>query len=828
LSVKNSSLFFLVAVFIGTVVALIATLWLGYKNDVDLLQISDEYHLSTIERLDEMTLLLEKITDAKHHPDPSGVAADVQKLNNRIGILYAEVANTQGKYAETGYGAPLENLGAVLKDFRRLLKTPLFERQTNDAFEQRMLLLKSVIQALKTPHVDAYKTAFKGMENQRQTYLLIVVFGGIFIFATGVLVINGWMRQTRDNLETLKKTQQQHIDSGNWLRAVIENTAEGMVIIDDRGGVISFNNAACNMFGYDASEVIGQNVSMLMPENDRKQHDAYVRQSDIVAPRIINQSRDLFGLRKDGSLFPMSLNVSLMETFGRKTFIGIMRDISDRYEADKLKAEFVSTVSHELRTPLTSIKGALGLIRSGAVGDVSDAAREMLEIAYSNSERLTTLINDILDLEKIEAGKMVFNLKPMDIVPLVKTALIENKSFADGFAVTFTGHGLDQHIDVNGDADRLMQVLTNLLSNAAKFSSRGGDVEILVKKEGEKVRIAVQDHGPGIPEDFRDQIFGKFTQADGADNRAKGGTGLGLNISRAIADAHGGIIDFDSVEGEGACFYLELPVHTNTVETRDDELPQSGLRILICEDEPDIGSFLKVLLASAGYRTEIATSAEAAKEMLKVSHFDAMTLDLGLPGQDGISFIRDLRSHPSTHDLPVIVVSASADEGKAQLNGPAVHIIDWMQKPVDTELLLRSLDETLRKNRDGKPAILHVEDDPNIVEIVSVLVGDLADVDAAMSLESARTLLGRKTYDLVILDLMLPDGRGEELLPLFNRAGSYAIPVIIFSSVDNTDDVVDAVNAVLVKTQTSNEQLLDVIRSTVENHAHKEGETHAT
>jgi PAS domain S-box-containing protein len=240
--------------------------------------------------------------------------------------------------------------------------------------------------------------------------------------------------------------------------------------------------------------------------------------------------------------------------------VGIYTDISKQKQMDRLKSEFVSTVSHELRTPLTSIRGSLGLVAGGVAGELPDPAKGLVDIAYSNTGRLLTLINDILDIEKIQSGKLDFNLKPQALMPLVEQAIAANSGYAEHHHVTFTLAGHLPDVRVNVDGERLIQVMSNLLSNAAKFSHDGSSVEVVVSQENERVRVAVTDHGVGIPDEFSKIIFDKFTQADSSDTRHKGGTGLGLNISRSIIEMMQGDIGFDSKLGVGTTFYFTLPV----------------------------------------------------------------------------------------------------------------------------------------------------------------------------------------------------------------------------------------------------------------------------
>jgi PAS domain S-box-containing protein len=251
--------------------------------------------------------------------------------------------------------------------------------------------------------------------------------------------------------------------------------------------------------------------------------------------------------------------------------LAVVRDITDRKNIERMKNEFVSTVSHELRTPLTSIRGSLGLILGSVAGDIPPKARAMVEIAAKNSERLIRLINDILDIDKIESGKMVFDFQPVELRPLLEHAIDINRAYGQQFDITFALESSVTNAWVYADSDRLIQALTNLLSNAAKFSPVGAPVEVSLDRRGEMLRIAIRDRGPGIPEAFRARLFQRFAQADSSDARQKGGTGLGLSITKAIVEKLGGRIDVMIVPDSGSTFFIELPewytldlAHANT------------------------------------------------------------------------------------------------------------------------------------------------------------------------------------------------------------------------------------------------------------------------
>lgn len=232
-------------------------------------------------------------------------------------------------------------------------------------------------------------------------------------------------------------------------------------------------------------------------------------------------------------------------------------------KANLAKSDFLATVSHELRTPLTSIRGALALIAGGVAGELPAAAKPLIDIAHKNSERLILLVNDILDMEKIEAGKMEFNASPVKLMPLLLQALDGNHAYAEQYKVAYVLESAPANelsgAMVSVDSDRMMQVFTNLLSNAAKYSPAGGRVLVAVERIGRDIRVTVKDNGPGIPDEFRVRIFQKFAQADSSDSRKKGGTGLGLSIAKAIIEKMGGNIGFDSQPHVQTAFYVELP-----------------------------------------------------------------------------------------------------------------------------------------------------------------------------------------------------------------------------------------------------------------------------
>jgi signal transduction histidine kinase/DNA-binding response OmpR family regulator len=496
--------------------------------------------------------------------------------------------------------------------------------------------------------------------------------------------------------------------------------------------------------------------------------------------------------------------------------LGIMymvTDIAERKKAERMKNEFISTVSHELRTPLTSIRGSLGLIRGGVTGEIPQQTLKLVDIAYTNSERLVRLINDILDIEKIEAGKMEFHIQRLELIPIVEKSIEMMRNFANQYNVQLKLNKTVPNIESYIDADRLEQVLVNLMSNAAKFSPAGSTINIEMSMTSQSVvKISVIDQGIGIPDEFKSMLFKKFAQVDASDSKAKGGTGLGLSISKAIVEKFGGKIDCDSVQGKGSTFYIEIPAIVKDTEEEVDSIDSNVPKILIVEDDADIAALLKMILEDAGYRTAIAYTAEDAKVKLNSDNFAAITLDLLLPDKQGIQLVQELREDDKTAKLPVIVVSAVANQQKQQFMGN-FDIVDWIQKPIDLSRLKRALQQTIYPANNDKYTILHVEDDEDNTIIVSQILKDKASIIHANSLLKAKEMVKTEHFELVILDIGLPDGNGLELLPYLRKCGKQSIPVLVFSASETTTNIDTEVAASLVKSKTNNEDLIDMIQS---------------
>lgn len=366
-------------------------------------------------------------------------------------------------------------------------------------------------------------------------------------------------KELLDELYTqIAQRNQAVLNSRNKYRSLFDNANEGIIIRDSlTNEIIEVNALFAARLGYQIDELVGDTIEKFSPLPGDRERRERVRNLGQIGSDVVERIHR----RKDGSEFPVEVSSSSRRLDGRDIVISYVRDITERKALEKAKDEFVALVSHELRTPLTSIKGSLGIVLGGAAGPIASDAQDLLQIAHKNSERLALLINDLLDLTKLDAGKIGLRFRPLDLVDLVNSAIEAYEGYAAEFGVTFASVITpNTSVIVDADENRLMQVLANLLSNAAKFSPDGGEVSISIENRQSFIRISVKDQGVGIPDEFKDYIFDRFAQVDSSSSRPVGGTGLGLAISRAIIEEHGGKIGFESEPAVGSTFYFDLPV----------------------------------------------------------------------------------------------------------------------------------------------------------------------------------------------------------------------------------------------------------------------------
>ena len=368
------------------------------------------------------------------------------------------------------------------------------------------------------------------------------------------------LERTRRELADRDQQEKSAALSLRRLEKAVETMSLGVTISDVEGRILYANPADARNHGYDVTELIGKNASLYSPNGSTSAADD---DSDSIYLRPWTRERD--NVTRDGRIFPARL-VSDMVRDDHGLPIGmvtICEDISERKRIEeareKMTREFISTVNHELRTPLTSIIASLGLLQSGHVSTQADRSGELITVAQRNANRLLQLINDLLDLQKLAARRIVFQPIVIDVESLLEEAVRGNQAFADSLGVRLVPTKIPWQASVYADRGRLLQVLDNLLSNAVKFSPTGAEILLKARTSEHSVVISIADQGPGIPDEFRHRLFEQFSQLDSSPTRAMGGSGLGLSIVKGLVDGMGGQLSLATKIGSGTTFYVEMP-----------------------------------------------------------------------------------------------------------------------------------------------------------------------------------------------------------------------------------------------------------------------------
>jgi PAS domain S-box-containing protein len=457
---------------------------------------------------------------------------------------------------------------------------------------------------------------------------------------------------------------------------ILNSATDGIVRLRLDGQATFLNPAAARMLGSTLAEMEGKPIHDVfhhsradgtpVPDSECPVGQA-VRRGE-----LFTTSDDTFW-RADGSSFPVEYSATPLnaEDGSKLGAVLTFRDVTERRAVERMKSEFVSTVSHELRTPLTSIRGALGLLSTGMLGSIGDKGRRMLEIAVSNTDRLVRLINDILDLERMESGKVELERGPVEANAVMMQARDGVQSMADEAGVRLTT--VPVAATLWGDSDRIIQTLTNLLGNAIKFSSAETTVTLSgVARESDFV-FSVVDQGRGVPKAKLETIFNRFSQVDGSDSRDKGGSGLGLAICKSIVEAHGGQIWAERTDPAGSRFQFTIPLAASNVAF--SELPVSGRdavpSVLLVEDDLDLAKVMTAALQNRGIVTTHVASGHGAIARCRRGQPSLIVLDLMLPDMDGFAVVAALRKSTALARMPLLVYSAidvgAADQARLRL-----------------------------------------------------------------------------------------------------------------------------------------------------------------
>jgi PAS domain S-box-containing protein len=556
--------------------------------------------------------------------------------------------------------------------------------------------------------------------------------------------------------------------------AILSSTGDGLLIFDTNDRITFVNPAAEEMLGKGAESLVGLITDTWALFGLQADPDGGVRTtgSQSREVRVEDPVHRIVDVRVDPVLDDNAVYMGAVTT---------IRDVTAEREATQMKNEFVSTVSHELRTPLTSIKGYIDLILDGEAGEINEIQQEFLSIVKENSDRLVDLINDMLDISRIESGRIVLKVQPLDVAERIDGAV-------NTFRAVLDQQGRTIHVNVPpdlpraaGDPDRVGQVLINFISNAIKYSPEGGDVELSAAVEGSAVRVGIRDHGIGIAPEDQSRLFTKFYRVDSSLTREIGGTGLGLSICKSIIELLGGQVGVDSTPGEGSTFWFELPLASaELVRTPSLEGPLGtpGGRVLVVDNSEDVANLIATYLSRRGYEVIKAFTADEAWQYALELDPRVITLDVMLDEGAGFDLLQKLKADDRTKEIPVVVLSIICDEGKSHRMGAT----DYLEKPIEKTRLIGIIDGLV--GSVDTPVVLVVDDDRAIVELLSRTLKQRGyAVMAAYDGKEAMAAVRARAPHAILLDLRMPVMDGYEVLQALKADSATAdIPVVIMSA----------------------------------------------
>ena len=601
----------------------------------------------------------------------------------------------------------------------------------------------------------------------------------------------GQIDVTMGNAEVCRLTTEQALELGQMLRhqqeeaskaqAILTSIVDGVVVNDAEGETILVNPAAERILSQPAAELLGQNFHAPLAAFDDQGRDEAIDSMETLLEASVAGVKKVFkmNLQVEGHIIYAQLSPVLAQQGDFLGVVTVFRDITKEVESDRAKSEFVSNVSHELRTPMTAIKGYTDLLHAGSVGPINDEQERFLSIIKNNADRLTALINDLLDISRVDTGRVRFVPRPVQISDVISDVVNVLACQAQSKEQMLTYEVVGGLPDLMGDRDRLNQVLTNLVSNAIRYTPRGGEIEVQAYPVDGAVRVDVRDTGIGIAPEDLGRIFERFYRAEHPLVREAGGSGLGLSIAKMFVEMHGGRLWVESEEDKGSTFTLILPMPVQA-EGDGRRLPprlMSRTRtILIVEDEPDIAQLIQRQLEDSGYRVSVLGSGPAVVTMVEETKPDLVILDLILPEVDGLDVLRALKENMATADVPVVILTVMPDDGSAWKLG----IVDYLTKPVTNEDLLRSVEKALT----WQGRVLIVDDDADTVGLLSAAMRQIGftPLVAADGYE-ALALARRHRPDLILLDLRLPGMDGYEAVTHLKRdAVTQTIPIVAISA----------------------------------------------
>ena len=591
------------------------------------------------------------------------------------------------------------------------------------------------------------------------------------------------------------------------LQLILGSVTDGVVVADTNGKFLLFNAAAERFIGIGATDVSPDQWSQqygtfrpdgvtVFPSNElplvsamRGENvdavEVFIRNANMPDGRLLSiTGRPLKG--EDGTL-KGGVVVLHDITLQKRAQETLTRAKEEAERTSKFKDQFLSTMSHELRTPLNAVLGFSDLLADERYGPLNEKQRRYIDHIHTGGKHLLSLISDILDLSKIEAGRMELALENISVQGTFSEVLSVVQPLADKKSHALSAKA-EAGFAVRADATRFKQILMNLIGNAIKFTPDGGRIELAGRLEGGRVRIEVKDNGPGIPDEEKKRIFEAFYRLRDSGKKTEG-TGLGLAITQRLVELHGGELTLDSQVGQGSCFYFSLPAAVSVREARGRKTETSSRalgprQILVVEDDRATGQLIHSQLTSAGYHVTLCEEPQSALEIAAQLQPNAITLDIVMKPKNGWEILIQLKRDPRTAHIPLIVVSIVDQPGMGALLGADEYLV----KPVDKMTLLGAIARHVRSHPETKPgrSILIVEDDaPTREFIAEMLTTHGFVVTTAADGAQARAQVAAALPELVILDMMLPEVSGFELLGEWRASLRTAgLPVFVLTSKD--------------------------------------------
>lgn len=580
------------------------------------------------------------------------------------------------------------------------------------------------------------------------------------------------LRRADANYAQLERTKSQ-------LRAIIDASQDAMLYLSPVGRPLRVNTRFTNFFGLDDTTVLSQSPEQLTALLKGLFIDAALLDQSLTwgitdQEHVFHEQQVQVGPTRQEFDFS-----SLPVTDVDQTYIGrlyVWRDATHEREVDRMKSEFISMVSHELRTPLTSIQGYVDLILTDeALGELTELQREFLEIVRNNARRLTSIVNDLLDLSSMESGKLELHRKPLDITLLIRKLLPSFQPGWDARRQTFTLHLPEKAPMVLGDAERVTQILSNLLSNAHKYTPDEGHINLSVEIAEPVARVEVTDSGIGLSTEEQARLFTRFYRAHNPTTEAVGGTGLGLVITRSLVEMQGGEIQVSSEPGHGSTFGFTLPLAQALEPSTFPQETLLGKRILIVDDDTDTRHLLRSYLQGAGYEVMTAPNAMTAFQLARTARPDLITLDMLLPNIAGLPILELLKSDAITASIPVILLTVVNNDGQRRLLGAT----DYLDKPIEASDLLQRITTVFADQT--RHLVLLVAPASKSHELLASALREVGHrVTFVPDGRKLLALVKRAHPGLIILDATVPPMGGLALLQALRAdPATHMLPVIM-------------------------------------------------